>query len=73
MLSAEIGKLIKRARRKRGLSQAQLAARIGLADHSSISKLEKGRWNPSLEIIDKIAAALQMEPVMVFEDKLKKD
>lgn len=68
-LVEEIGKKIKSARRRKGLTQSQLATRIGLSDHSSISKIEKGKLNPSLEIIESIANALQVNCVIVFEDR----
>ncbi|RUP41607.1 MAG: XRE family transcriptional regulator [Acinetobacter sp.] len=69
MLAEEIGKKIKSARRRKGLTQGQLAARVGLSDHSSISKIEKGNLNPSLEVIENIANALQVNCVVVFEDR----
>lgn len=69
-LQSDIGQTVKRMRRKRGLHQKQLAALLGLNDHTSISKLESGKWNPSAQIISKIADALNMKAVIIFEDTL---
>ena len=48
------------ARAKRGLTQSQLAALTGI-DQSDISKIERGAANPSLNTLDRLATALDME------------
>lgn len=42
------GHLIREARRRAGLSQAELAVRVGTTQ-SAIARLERGRTSPSLE------------------------
>jgi len=46
-----------RKRIQRGLSQSQLAKKAG-TQQSAISRLESGRYNPSLTFLTKIAHAL---------------
>lgn len=48
------------ARRRLGLSQAQLAARLGTGQ-SAISRIESGYSLPSLKNLTKIAKALSLE------------
>jgi transcriptional regulator with XRE-family HTH domain len=49
MLSAMIaGHLIREARRRAGLSQADLAVRVGTTQ-SAIARIERGRTSPSME------------------------
>jgi transcriptional regulator with XRE-family HTH domain len=52
-----VGANIKRFRRKKGLTQYQLAQDIGLRQES-ISRIEKGKYNPSLGTLERIAKAL---------------
>lgn len=54
-----IGKLIKITRKRRGLSQAQLAEKIGV-QRPVISKYETGLIEPSLSQLRKIAEALHV-------------
>lgn len=57
--SAEgIGRLIRDARKQRGLTQQELAAELGTSQ-SAIHRIESGNQNLSLEMINKIAAALE--------------
>jgi len=48
------------ARKARGLTQEELAARTGL-HRSNISRLESGTYNPSFELLQKVAHGLDME------------
>jgi len=45
-------------RLKKGLSQKDLAEKVG-TKQSAISRLESGRYNPSLVFLDKVARALE--------------
>ncbi len=54
----EFGESIKAARRKRGISQKQLAAKAGISRPSLIA-YETGRTPPSIDIVSKIAVALE--------------
>ena len=54
-------------REKRGLTQKELAARLGTTQ-SAIARLEAGNVAPSLPTLDKVAAALGVELVVSFVD-----
>lgn len=56
--SKAIGKNVKEARRKAGLSQSALADKVGFENGSKISRFETGCRTPSLEALDSIATAL---------------
>ena len=51
---------IMRARLEKGLSQAELAARMGTTQ-GNISRLESGRYNPSMKFLQRVARALEKE------------
>jgi transcriptional regulator with XRE-family HTH domain len=55
------GKRVRELRKERGLSQVELAAKVGI-DRSYMGFLERGERNPSLEVIAKIAEALNVTP-----------
>src|SRR5437764_1219060 len=57
---------MKRRRRGVGLSQAQLAQRAGL-HRTYVSDLERGARNPSIESIEKLAHALHLSVLNLFE------
>ena len=54
-----IGERIKELRKEKGLTQKDLAERVGFS-YVNISQLENSRKNPKLETIRKIAAALDV-------------
>lgn len=54
------GERIRAVRKKKGLTQKQLADRCGMAD-SAIRKYESGRIKPKLETIQRIATALDAD------------
>lgn len=56
-----IGERIKEIRLKNGITQKELAKRLGIATNS-LSRYEIGERIPSLEMVDKIAVALGVEP-----------
>lgn len=56
----QIGNLIRRARRKRGLSQSQLGERAGLRQET-ISLIETGHPAAKLDTILAVLAALELE------------
>lgn len=55
-----------RIRKMRGLTQSQLAEAIG-ANQATISKIEKGDGNPTLDMMQRIAAALRVHPSQLFK------
>lgn len=56
---------MKSRRKELGLSQIELAEKIGSASNY-ISKIEAERQFPSVEMIEKLAEALQMDTVELF-------
>lgn len=58
LLPTSIGTLIRDARKQRGLTQQQLAGELGTSQ-SAIHRIESGGQNLSLEMINRIAAALE--------------
>lgn len=63
MADLPIGRAIRRVRRQRKLTQAQLAAKMGLS-YSNVSKVEReyiGR-SPRMDTFDQFAIALEITP-----------
>ena len=54
-----IAQIIK-ARQEQNMTQAELARRVG-TQKSNISRLESGRYNPSLDFLEKVAGGLGRE------------
>jgi transcriptional regulator with XRE-family HTH domain len=59
---------LKEFRKKEGLSQMKLAEYCGTA-HSYIGEIEIGRKFPSMELIEKIAKILRIEPYLFFKSR----
>ena len=59
---------VARLRACHGLSQEQLAARIG-SSHSQISRIESGLHRPSVETLRRIAAAFDADLVVTFKPR----
>ncbi|MBW2030461.1 MAG: helix-turn-helix domain-containing protein [Deltaproteobacteria bacterium] len=66
-MEEKIQKKIKEYRKERGLTLRQLAERVGCT-HSYISQVEKGLTVPSLSMIGKLASALDVSVVDLFND-----
>ena len=62
----EIAWLLIKYRMDKGLSQEQLAERVGTS-HSQISRIESGRHRTNLDTLSRIAHALDMRMVVGFE------
>ncbi len=60
MIAEKISLKIKFEREKRGLSQEALALMAGIS-RSAIWKIESGKVSPTLETLEKIAKALDMD------------
>ncbi len=61
----QLARRIRTLREARGLTQADLAARIGTTQ-SAIARLESGRTTPTLEILQKIASSMGMRVTVGF-------
>ena len=62
-----IGEKIKWLRKNKKISQRELAQKTGLSI-GSIQGYEQGRYNPKLEIVLKIADALEISPNVFYDD-----
>jgi transcriptional regulator with XRE-family HTH domain len=60
------GELLRRARIWRKLTQAQLAAKVGVHE-MTISKLERGDRQPSLALLRRLAKALKVKVAELVE------
>lgn len=60
MGSKELGKNIKKARTKAGLTQAQVAEKAGI-HFNYYARVERGEVNPSVDIVENIAKALKVK------------
>ena len=66
-IKQRFGKAVRRRRRELDLSQEELAERAEL-HRTYLSDIERGEGNPSLEIIEKLANALDISVVSLFSD-----
>lgn len=53
----EIARQVKTVRKDQGMTQENLAQLVG-TKKSNISRLESGRYNPSLDFLEKVAEGL---------------
>lgn len=72
MIKEKVGQRIKYLRTKQGLSQEEFAFRCNL-DRTYITSLERGKRNISLENLEKIAAAFNMNLSQFFDFDNKGD
>ena len=58
-----VGKRIKEMRESKGISQLDLVGKMsGEIDPTNISRIEKGRTNPTVYTLFRIALALEVQP-----------
>ena len=60
------GRKIKEYRKKKNLTQAQLAELVNV-DDKHISCIESGKNFPSADLIERLATSLEVEPKDLFE------
>ncbi len=60
-----VGRELARKRREVGLSQAEVAARMGTSQ-GAVSRIESGRVLPSLQMLDRFAIAIGVPIPIVF-------
>lgn len=60
-----------KARQAAGLSQAALAERVGTGQ-AVISRIERGSVSPTLDMVTRIARALNLRPVIAFETQRRR-
>lgn len=66
-LEKKFGQSVRYWRKKRGMSQEELAERAQLHP-TYVSGIETGCRNPTVKIIGRIAEALGVEPAALFSD-----
>jgi transcriptional regulator with XRE-family HTH domain len=66
-IQEKFGKKVKTLREKKGVS-IEYFGNIANIDRSYISEIEKGKRNISLQIIEKLAKALDVEIVELFKN-----
>lgn len=64
-LRLSVGSAIAQCRKCQGLTQMQLAERAAV-DQAVVSRIERGRANPTLDLIADLATALGVEPKMIM-------
>lgn len=62
----ELVRLLIRKRLEKGLTQHELARKIG-TKQSAIARLESGRYNPTVGVLRKVAAALNADLKISFQ------
>lgn len=65
---AVLGENVRRLRRERALTQEQLAFEAQI-DLTYVGGIERGRRNPSLAVIGRLAAALGVKPAALLEPR----
>jgi len=63
-----LGKRIQEIRKSKGFTQEYLAELIGL-ETVSLSNIERGKYYPTAENLNKIITALEIDPTELFEFK----
>jgi len=61
-----VGENVRRLRKKRGLTQEQLAMETGI-DLTYVGGIERGRRNPSVDVLGRLANALGVHPRALFD------
>jgi transcriptional regulator with XRE-family HTH domain len=61
-LEQVFGRNVRRFRKERGLTQEALAHEVEI-DVSYLGQIERGERNPTLSVVDRIAAVLKVTPV----------
>lgn len=67
-LNEKFGLTLKETRKRHGLTQAQLSDLTGISQ-SPLSRIERGDWNVSLEVIERIASAMGVEVEIIIREK----
>jgi transcriptional regulator with XRE-family HTH domain len=65
-LVEKVASAVKRLREQRGLTQEELAARAGVT-RSYLARLETGRHEPTLTMLERLAKALRVKPSRFLE------
>jgi transcriptional regulator with XRE-family HTH domain len=66
-LATTFGHNVRARRRARGITLEAFADEVGLS-YSYVGELERGRRNPTLRVVERIAAALGAEPIKLLSE-----
>lgn len=66
----EVAEQLRQVRKSQGMTQESLAELVG-TKKSNISRLESGRYNPSLDFLVKVAGGLGKQIHVKLEENLK--
>ena len=66
-LGQVVARRLREIRRERRLSQEELAARAGV-NRNYGGKIERGENSPTVEMLEKIAVVLEVEPELLLRD-----
>ena len=69
---SEFQELVYRLRTEAGMTQAELAGRMGTTQ-SAVARMESGGVRPTLETLEKLAVAVGQELVVGFGESLSQD
>ena len=64
-LPKALGKRVQRVRKNAGLTQEELAEKVGIS-RAYMGYIERGRYSASLEVIEKVARALKVKMSDLF-------
>jgi transcriptional regulator with XRE-family HTH domain len=64
-LATTFGSNVRARRRAKGITLEAFADEVGLS-YSYVGELERGRRNPTLKVVEQVAAVLNVEPVKLL-------
>ncbi|KAA3663401.1 MAG: XRE family transcriptional regulator [Chloroflexi bacterium] len=67
------GEKLRILRQRQGMSLRQLSSELGYSSHNHIANIEKGKRNPSVELVLKIAKLFQVSTDQLLWDHLELD
>lgn len=70
-LRVRVGLNIQELRRARGMSQEELALRAHV-NRGYMGKIENARYSPSVDILERVAKALEIDPVVLFLERRRR-
>lgn len=67
-LAAVFGQNVRERRQAKGITMEAFAHDVGLS-YSYVGELERGRRNPTLRVVERIATALAVDPLKLLAPK----
>jgi len=65
-LAETFGANVRKVRLERGMTLEVLADEVGLA-YTYVGQIERGRRNPTLDVVERVAAVLKVEPLELLK------